>query len=105
MLDEHDGIAQYITGGGGAPLHGEPQDGAYFHYVLATVTGPVPATEDAPAQPVAVEISPVRVSDPVNAALENLIGGDLQNVSIFDANAANEVRRAGTDGGDCRLDS
>lgn len=34
-----DGITHIITGGGGAPLYGTDEDGAFNHYILVTVDG------------------------------------------------------------------
>ncbi len=34
-----DGITYVITGGAGAPLDGEPQNGGFYHFVLVTVNG------------------------------------------------------------------
>ena len=33
------GIVQIITGGGGAPLYAEDQEGGFYHFVLVTVNG------------------------------------------------------------------
>jgi hypothetical protein len=33
-----DGVDYFITGGAGAPLYAPPQDGGYYHYLVATVT-------------------------------------------------------------------
>ncbi len=33
-----DGVDYFITGGAGAPLYASPQDGGYYHYLVATVT-------------------------------------------------------------------
>jgi 3',5'-cyclic AMP phosphodiesterase CpdA len=34
-----DGITHIITGGGGAPVYGKDEDGAFYHYLLVTVDG------------------------------------------------------------------
>ncbi|NOZ85696.1 MAG: hypothetical protein GXP49_05445 [Deltaproteobacteria bacterium] len=73
---EKDGITQFITGGGGAPLDAEESEGGYNHFIVVTVTGPFPETPDSPARPVEVKIHPVRVSDPVSVALENIHNGE-----------------------------
>ncbi len=36
---EVDGIIYMITGGAGAPLEGEPQNGGFYHFVVVTVNG------------------------------------------------------------------
>ncbi len=35
----HDGVRYIVTGGGGAPSDGTPQDGGFQHYLLVTVDG------------------------------------------------------------------
>jgi hypothetical protein len=36
--ERRDGIAYYITGGGGADLYAEPEKGGFFHYLLVSVS-------------------------------------------------------------------
>ncbi|MCK4595350.1 hypothetical protein KAT73_01095, partial [candidate division WOR-3 bacterium] len=33
----HDGVIQIITGGAGAPLYAEEEDGGFYHFVLVDV--------------------------------------------------------------------
>jgi 3',5'-cyclic AMP phosphodiesterase CpdA len=37
-LEEDEGIRYYTTGGGGAPLYAQPQDGGFSHYLLVSVS-------------------------------------------------------------------
>lgn len=40
-IEEHNGISYVTSGGSGAPLYAQPQDGGFSHYIVVEVTGDV----------------------------------------------------------------